>query len=125
MKRKVLLIDDDADTLKTYADILTAEGYEVTTASSGEEALAIIDGDPPDVILLDLLLPDQNGIDVARTLAQRTDVKHIPIVVVTALTTQPTDPAVAGIEGIRRFVYKPCRPRTLVEAVEDAIRYQR
>jgi CheY-like chemotaxis protein len=66
MRPKVLLVDDEPDTLKTYSDILDAEGYDVTTASEGEEALSLIDGYQPDVILLDILLPGQNGIEVAR-----------------------------------------------------------
>ena len=115
MAVQVLLVDDEPDARKTYHDILSSAGYDVRDASSGEEALEALGGFRPDVILLDIRLPGMSGIELARRVSP-----DIPIVMITALNTLPT---VAGIGAIRRFVYKPCRPKTLIEGVEDALRY--
>jgi two-component system phosphate regulon response regulator PhoB len=125
MRAKILLVDDEPDTRKTYSDLLESEGYEVTTAGSGEEALKKINGYRPDLILLDIMLPGRDGVAVARELSLRSDTVEIPVVMVTALHSFPTGRGLSQIPGIRRFIYKPCRPRTLLEGVEDALRYHR
>jgi DNA-binding response OmpR family regulator len=120
--KKILLVDDEPDTLRTYADILATEGYDVTTASDGRQVAAMIDGYRPDLILLDVMMPGKSGLEVARDLSLREDTKDIPIVMITALST------VNGMEsapGVRRFIYKPCRPRTLLEGVDHVLRYGR
>lgn len=123
MAAKVLLVDDEPDALKTYFDILTSAGYEVRAASTGEMALESINGYRPDVILLDIRLPGKDGIDVARELSRRPETADIPVVMITALTSFSTGSGMADLPAIRRFIYKPCRPRTLLEGVEDALRY--
>jgi len=125
MGQKLLLVEDEPDSRKLYADLLSSEGYEVRVATSGEEALGMINGYRPDAILLDVMLPGKSGIDVARELAHRSDTSEIPVVVITALNEFSTGGGLAAIPGIRRFIYKPCRPKTLIEGVEDAIRYHR
>lgn len=122
---KVLFIDDEPDTLRTYSDILDAAGYNVTTAQTGEEALALLNGYLPDIILLDVMLPGKGGLEVARELSQRQESRDIPIVAITALATFPDNGTLEGLPGIRRVVYKPCRPRTLLESIEEVLRYRR
>lgn len=120
-KSRVLLVDDEPDTRKRYADLLESAGYEVVVTSSGSEASAKINGWRPDVILLNVLPPGTEGVEVARDLAGCGDTKEIPLVIITALTG--IGGSLDGIPGISRLVYKPCRPRTLIEGVEDALRY--
>lgn len=123
-KSKVLLADDEPDALRTFGDILTSAGYEVATAASGEEALRTLDRFPADVILLDIMLPGKDGIEIARELSRRTVEHPIPIVLITALNSFPCDETgFADIPGIRRFIYKPCRPKTLLEAIDHVLRY--
>ncbi len=121
MRAKVLVVDDDNDALKTYADILESEGYEVSTATNGEEALDRIDRSRPDVILLDIMMPGRDGVEVARLLTQRRDTETIPIVMITALNSFSVGSGLAGITGIRRFLYKPCPTRVLLEGIDDAL----
>ena len=123
--KKILLVDDEADTLRTYSDILSSEGYDVTTASSGDEAARMIDGYRPDLVLLDVMIPGKNGVEVARELSERQDTKDIPIVMITALSAIPSVNGLDTIPGIRRLIYKPCRPRTLLESVDNVLRYGR
>lgn len=121
MKRKILIVDDEADTRRLYTELFESEGYDVRCASTGEEALSTIDGYQPDVILLDIMLPGRSGIEVARELAARGN--KIPTVGITASAGYcPGDWSEAQATGIRRFLFKPCRPKTLLQVVEDALR---
>ena len=119
---KILLVDDEADTRIAYADLLASEGYEVTTASSGPEATAQTGRSRPDLVLLDVMMPGQSGIDVAREWSERQETKDIPIVLITALSAQEE---LKAVPGVRRIIYKPCRPRTLLEGVDHVLRYGR
>jgi CheY-like chemotaxis protein len=123
--KKILLVDDEPDTLRTYSDLLSSEGYEVATASSGDQATGMMSGYRPDLILLDVMMPGKNGVEVARELSGRPDAKDIPIVMITALSSSPPGNGIETIPGIRRFIYKPCRPRTLLEGVDHVLRYGR
>ena len=122
MRERVLVVDDDADALKTYTDILESEGYEVSAAASGEQALERIDRTRPDLILLDIMMPDKTGIEVARELTQRRDTRDIPIVMITAVSAFPVGAGLAGIDGIRPFLYKPCPTSQLLAGIRDAPR---
>lgn len=116
-------MDDEPDALQLFVDILTLGGYEVRTATSGEEALTMINGYVPDVILLDIRLPGIDGFEVARRLSDRRREDPIPVVAITALDRGASEVTLARPPGIRRFLFKPCRPKTLLEVVDDAIRY--
>lgn len=119
--RRILLVDDEPDTLKVYTDILESEGYEVATAQSGERALELLDRARPDLILLDIMLPGKDGMEVAREIAEREETRDIPIVMITALDAFTTGQWLGAAPPVRRFLYKPCRPRTLLEGIEDAL----
>jgi CheY-like chemotaxis protein len=123
--KKIMLVDDEPDTLVTYSDLLSSEGYEVATASSGDQATDLLSGYRPDLILLDVMRPGKTGVEVARELSGRPDTKDIPIVMITALSSVPEGTGIESIPGIRRFIYKPCRPRTLLEGVDHVLRYGR
>ncbi|MBI4564603.1 MAG: response regulator [Planctomycetes bacterium] len=120
----ILVVDSESDSRRAYAELLVSAGHAARTARSAPEATAAINGYRPDLILLDLKLPDLQGLEVARMFAGRDDTRDIPIVVVTPLhLDEERDPA--GLPGIRRVIYKPCRPRTLLESVEEVLRYPR
>lgn len=121
--RRALVVDDEPDALRLFVDILTSGGYEVRTATTGEEALSMINGYVPDVILLDIFLPGIDGFEVARRLAGRRPEDPIPVVAITALGQDGREITPASPPGICRFLFKPCRPKTLLEVVDDAIRY--
>lgn len=124
MAKKILIVDDEPDTLKTFIDLFQSEGYDVTAVDTGEKALDTINGYQPDVILLDIMLPGRNGIEVARELGSRGTARRIPIVMITALSAFPVgDLSLAEETGIRRFIFKPCQSRTLLQVVDDAVRY--
>jgi len=77
-------VDDSADNLFLLQVVLEEEGYEVDLADSGHSALAKIFASPPNLILLDMMMPDMNGIEVAQRLRQHDQLKELPIVLITA-----------------------------------------
>lgn len=123
---KVLIVEDEPTAATFLQDLLTAEGYTVRAIGTGEDALAALETCRPDLILLDLLLPGIDGVEVARRLAERGGQNHVPIILMTALTnlTFDTD-RLREQTGIRRFVLKPCRPKTLLETIEETLRSSR
>ena len=81
---RILVVDDSVDNLFLLQIVLEEEGYEVELADSGSSALAKIFASPPDLILLDMMMPEMNGIEVAQRLRQHEQLKELPIVLVTA-----------------------------------------
>src|SRR5262245_6636276 len=84
----VLIVDDNASNVKLARDVLRADGLRTIEASTGSEALEVATGELPDVILLDLRLPDMDGFDVLRELKARQATAEIPVVALTALRTE-------------------------------------
>lgn len=123
MAKRILVVDDHADTLTFLRELLEGEGYEVRTAGTAARAEAAAYEAQPDLILLDVMLPDGDGLNLARRLSADRRLAGVPIVLVTALTLSSALEAEArDVPAVRRILYKPCRPRTLLEVVDDAFR---
>ena len=88
MAKSVLIVEDNEHQRNIYASILRFSGYEVVEAASGTEAIEKAASDQPHLILLDLVLPDMNGIDVARSVKRNQRSAHIPIILKTAIHGQ-------------------------------------
>jgi len=84
MAQRILVVDDDPDILALEEKVLTREGYEVTVAQSGPEALQLIEQEEFDLVLLDIMMPGMDGYEVSRTLRQGKRQSHLPVVFVTA-----------------------------------------
>ena len=118
---RVLIVDDDADILRLLNYNLTNAGYSVQTASTGRSALETVRREPPDLIVLDLMLPDVDGMEVCRTLRLDTTTRRIPIVMLTARGDEID--RVVGFElGADDYVAKPFSPRELVLRVKSILR---
>ncbi|NLX05979.1 MAG: response regulator [Phycisphaerae bacterium] len=120
-KETILVVDDEEDILELISYNLGKEGYKVMTVASGEEARDTARTKLPDLIVLDLMLPGMDGLEVCRTL--RTDAKtaHIPIIMLTA-KSEDAD-VVAGIElGADDYVTKPFSPRVLLARIKAVLR---
>ena len=83
--KSVLLVDDDLTLREMYTERLKAEGFQVLAARDGEEALKIAGENHPNLILLDIMMPKINGLDVLKKLKEQSDTKNIPVIVLTAL----------------------------------------
>jgi DNA-binding response OmpR family regulator len=116
--KKVLVVDDDAKTVELVKLYLTRDGYRVLTAYNGTEALSLARENSPDLIVLDLMLPGINGLDICRTLREESDVA---IIMLTALTTDQD--RLNGLDlGADDYVTKPFSPRELAARVRAVLR---
>ena len=112
MPEKILLVDDDMDTLRLVGLMLQRQGYEVRVASSGQQALGMVQSEMPDLILLDIMMPEMDGYEVARRLRGDLATAEIPIIMFTAKTQ--VDDKVMGFEaGADDYLTKPTQPREL------------
>ena len=120
-KEKILVVDDEEDILELVRYNLAREGYTVVCAASGEAALKTAASDPVDLIILDLMLPGIDGLEVARRLRQNSGTKETPIDMLTAKGEEAD--IVTGLElGADDYVTKPFSPRILIARVKAVIR---
>jgi DNA-binding NtrC family response regulator len=113
----ILVVDDEADSLKLLTDILGAQGYEVRAANSGKLALASAAAHRPDLILLDLRMPEMDGLEVCRRLKESESTRSIPLMFISG--TSDVEQRVQGLElGAVDFVTKPFRREELVARVQ-------
>lgn len=106
VKPKVLIVDDDATARSTLAALLSSENYDLSLAASGREVLAQLDALKPDTILLDVMMPDVDGLTICRQLKAEKKWRHIPVILVTALNT--IEDLVHSLEaGADEFLSKP------------------
>jgi len=117
-EKKVLVVDDDVKTVELVKLYLNRDGYRVLTAYEGNEALKLARENQPDLIVLDLMLPGINGLEICRILRDESDV---PIIMLTALTTD--DDRLTGLNlGADDYVTKPFSPRELAARVRAVLR---
>jgi two-component system, OmpR family, phosphate regulon response regulator PhoB len=122
MSATILVVDDERDLVTTVEHALQREGFRTVSAGTGREALAIASRDPaPDLILLDLMLPDTTGTDVCRQLRAREATRHTPIVMLTAKDDE-IDRVVGFEVGADDYVGKPFSLRELVLRVRAILR---
>ncbi len=121
MTARVLVVDDVPANVKLLEARLSAEYFDVTTAYSGAEALAVCDRAECDIVLLDAMMPDMDGFEVCRRLKTNPATHHIPVIIVTALD-QPSD-RIAGLEaGADDFLTKPVSDVALIARVRSLTR---
>jgi DNA-binding response OmpR family regulator len=104
MAKKIALIDDNLDLRMGYRQVLAHAGYEVLCARDGEEGLRLVRDHPPDIVLLDLLLPARSGLDVLRALKADARTAHIPVLVLSSLPQTNEDKLM--LEGAANYLVK-------------------
>lgn len=120
-RESILIVEDEKEIQELLRYNLTKEGYRVTCVSSGEEALRSAHSAPPDVILLDLMLPGLDGLEVCRRLKEDSDTRHIPLMMLTAKAEEAD--IVTGLEvGADDYIPKPFSPRVVVARLRAVLR---
>src|SRR6266576_2861644 len=118
MSKRILVVEDQEDNRQIVRDLLTAHDYEMTEAENGEEALAAVAKDRPDLILMDIQLPGMDGYEATRRIKADPALSSIPIIAVTsyALSGDEDKCCEAGCDG---YVSKPYSPRQLLAKVRE------
>jgi two-component system phosphate regulon response regulator PhoB len=118
---RILVIEDEPDIAALVAFQLAHAGYQVRTASGGREALRALESDPPDLVVLDLMLPEISGTEILRTLRARKESEQVPVIILTARGEETE--RVRGFElGADDYVAKPFSPKELVMRVRAVLR---
>jgi two-component system phosphate regulon response regulator PhoB len=120
-KERILVVDDEEDILELVRFNLSKEGYRAICAETGEKAVQIARSETPDLIILDLMLPGMDGLDVTKFLKNDPETHHIPIVMLTAKGEESD--VVTGLElGADDYVTKPFSPKILLARVKAVLR---
>jgi class 3 adenylate cyclase len=118
---KILVVDDELKNVKLLADLLTVKGYSAVTAASGREALAQVEAEQPDLVLLDVVMPEMSGYEVCRKIRENPATGILPVVMVTAL--DPGEERIKGLEaGADDFLTKPINQAELLARVRSLLR---
>lgn len=116
MGRNILVVDDNLDSLMIMRNMLELHGFSVRTAQSGVEALALIEQDPPEVILLDVMMPVMSGFEVLGKLKDRHETSKIPVIMVTA-KIDDEDVLCGYQQGADYYITKPCTAKQLLYGI--------
>jgi two-component system alkaline phosphatase synthesis response regulator PhoP len=122
MKQKILVVDDEKDIVDILKyNLLKEEDYDVMTALNGKEAIEIAEKEKPDLILLDIMMPEMNGFDVCRYLKTSHSTMNIPVIFLTAKDNEIDE--IIGLElGADDYIIKPISPRKVIARVKSALR---
>ncbi|MCL5410685.1 MAG: response regulator [Patescibacteria group bacterium] len=118
---RILIVDDDMTLRELYEERMKQEGYVILSASDGEEALEKAVKEKPDLILLDIMMPKINGIDVMKMLREKDDTAHIPIIVLTALVQEIGKVKEMMKPGDGYLVKSEIMPKDVVAKVEESL----
>ena len=121
-KKIVLLVDDDADITKVLKVRIEAEGYEFMSAGDGKEMLEILKIKKPDVVLLDIILPNMDGYSALREMRKNEKCADIPVIILSAKEKRKVGD-LFELEKVTFFVEKPFDTKDLMEKISEAITY--
>jgi two-component system cell cycle response regulator DivK len=118
MPTLILIIDDHEDNRRILSDLLANAGYEIIVATTGQDGVALAETRAPDLVLMDIQLPDIDGYEATRRIKGNPALRHIPVIAVTsyALSGDDAKAIAAGCDG---YVAKPFSPRALLAKVRE------
>lgn len=120
-EQKILLVDDEPDILEFLSYNLKKEGYRVSTANNGKEALRLAKEEHPDLIIIDVMMPDMDGIETCSQIRELPELKNVLIVFLTARSEEYSQ--IAGFDaGADDYINKPIKPRLLVSRIKALLR---
>jgi two-component system, OmpR family, response regulator VicR len=123
-KRRVVYIEDEQEMIDLVRLILNRKGYEIIGANGGLEGLDTVRKELPDLVLLDLMMPDMDGWDVYQQMKAGDETKNIPVIVVTAKAQSIDKVLGLHIAKVEDYISKPFSPQELVDSVEKVLSRQ-
>lgn len=117
---RVLVVDDEPHIRRLLVTRLTAEGYAVAEAENGEDGLEIVLAEPPDIVLLDLMMPGASGLEILSRIRSTQGLERLPVVILTA-KGQDTDRELAMAGGASDFITKPFSPMKLLTRIQEIL----
>ncbi len=120
-RKKILIVDDEKDILDSFSVFLRRNGYGVLVADNGKEGLSLAKKEIPNLIILDLILPDIDGSDVAVELLHDPSTRDIPIVFLTCILTKAEQQEAGEFIANRCIVAKPTKPEEILSIIKDRI----
>ena len=118
MTKRILVVEDQEDNRRIVRDLLSASGYQLVEATTGEEGLKLAASEKPDLILMDIQLPGMDGYEVTRRIKANPELNPIPIIVVTSYALSGDDKK-AFDAGCNGYVTKPFSPRVLLAKIRE------
>ena len=115
--QKILLVDDSKTELHYLSDVLARRGYQVRTAENGVDAMRRLDEDKPDLILMDVVMPGQNGFQLTRSITRDARFASVPVIMCTS-KNQETDKVWGMRQGARDYIVKPVDADELVAKIK-------
>ncbi len=124
MPKKVLIVEDNELNMKLFRDLLEAHGYKTVESRDGVDALKMARQELPDLILMDIQLPEISGLEVAKWIKEDEKLKHIPIIAVTAFAMKGDKEKIreGGCEG---YLAKPISLASFIETIERHLQYSK
>ena len=119
--KRVVYIEDEPEMIDLVRLILGRKGYEVVGADGGEDGLAAVQREIPDLVLLDLMMPDMDGWEVYQQMKSAEATRHIPVIVITAKAQSIDKVLGLHIDKVDDYISKPFSPRELVDSIERVL----
>lgn len=120
MAKRILVVEDNELNMKLFHDLLEAHGYDVLQTRDGMEALKVVRAEKPDLILMDIQLPEVSGLEVTKWIKEDDEVKHIPVIAVTAFAMKDDESKILD-GGCDAYIPKPISVSNFIETVRKFV----
>lgn len=117
---KILVVDDSPTEIYQFKEMLEKLGHEVLTAENGRDGVALAQSEQPDLVLMDIVMPDMNGFQATRIICRGDQTRHIPVVIVSS-KSQDTDKVWGERQGAKGYLTKPVDQRDLATIMESVL----
>ena len=118
MAKKIMIVEDNELNMKLFNDLLEAHGYMTVTTRDGTKALEMARDSKPDLILMDIQLPEVSGLDITRMIKAEDDLKHTPIIAVTAFAMKGDEDKIREC-GCNGYISKPISIASFIETIKN------
>ena len=117
---RILVVDDSPTETEAFRSVLEKNGHEVLNAENGADGVAMARQELPDLVLMDIVMPDMNGFQATRQIARGAETKHIPVILVSS-QNQETDKVWGQRQGARGYITKPVNTSELVSVMQECM----